>query len=150
MTSVERALDLPVPPARAWQAWVRDIHHWWTKPYYNDGKLVTGLSFEQRLGGVFVENWGEEAGFLVGRIVEWLPPQRLSYTWMEAGWRGAETLVRLTFSPIPSGTRLALVHEGFERLAEPEKLRQGYQFGVNELTERFLQYLQGQEASLKR
>lgn len=73
----------------------------------------------------------------------WLPPQRLAYTWTERRWRGVDTLVRLTFTPKGTGTHLTLLHEGFERLPEPEVMRQGYAHGVMEVTERLRMYLEG-------
>ncbi len=139
---IDRTITIAAPPERVWQAWVSEINRWWTKPYYNDHERVTGLSLEPRLGGRFVEEWGEGgAGFLIGQVVEWLPPQRLAYTWSERGWGGAVTLARLEFLPDDNGgTRLKFTHEGFERLPDGAQLRDGYEAGWGELSARLKSY----------
>lgn len=140
---VDRTLTIAASPARVWQAFVNDINAWWTAPYYNDSQRVTGLRFEPQVGGRFVEQWGGEAGFLIGHVVEWLPGERLSYTWSERGWGGVVTLVTLTFTPdAAGGTRLSFVHSGFERLPDGAKQRDGYEYGWNELAERLKKYVE--------
>lgn len=140
---VERTVLIAAAPQRVWQAWVQDINRWWTEPYYNDKSRVTGLEFEPRLGGRFMEKWGEDgSGFLIGHVVEWLPPQRLAYTWSERSWGGIVTQVSLELQPEGENTRLTLVHAGFERLPEAEKLRAGYDRGQGILIDQLKAYLE--------
>ena len=62
----ESAIAISAAPERVWQAWVEEINMWWTKPYYNDHSLVTGLHMEPGLGGRLIEKWGETgSGFLI-------------------------------------------------------------------------------------
>ena len=135
---VERTIRIAAAPGRVWQAWVEEMNQWWTKPYYNDHQRVTGLLLEPRLGGRYIEKWGEDgAGFLIGTVVEWLPPLRLAYTWSERGWGGVQTLIRLELAADePGGTRLTYTQEGFERLPEADRTRGGYQQGCEELLNR--------------
>jgi uncharacterized protein YndB with AHSA1/START domain len=142
--NVEKSLDLAAPPSRVWQAWTQDINRWWVRPYYNDAARVTGLRFEPFAGGRFVEEWGPDGrGFLIGHILEWLPPERLAYTWTETRWKGIATLVILDFQALTSGgTRLKVIHTGFERLPEAEKMRQGYAGGLGELLARLQGWLE--------
>jgi uncharacterized protein YndB with AHSA1/START domain len=135
---VERTITIAAKPERVWQAWVEEMNEWWTKPYYNDHGRVTGLSMEPWLGGRYIEKWDENgAGFLIGIIVEWLPPVRLAYTWSERGWGGVQTLVRIEFEPEEQGgTRLTYVQEGFDRLADSDRQRDGYGHGCDELLSR--------------
>jgi uncharacterized protein YndB with AHSA1/START domain len=141
---VERTLTIAAPPERVWKAWTEDINKWWTKPYYNDHALVTGLYMEPQLGGRFIEKWGEEGqGFLIGHVIEWLPPTRLAYTWSERGWGGVVTVARLEFtSDNGGGTHIRFTHEGFERLPESEQTRHGYNEGWSELSSRLKSYLE--------
>lgn len=84
---VERLITIAAPPERVWKAWVEEMNAWWTKPYYNDHDRVTGLLLEPRLGGRYIEEWGENGeGFLIGQVTEWLPPARLAYTWSRSSW----------------------------------------------------------------
>jgi uncharacterized protein YndB with AHSA1/START domain len=140
---VESSIVVAATPARVWQAWVEEMNQWWTKPYYNDHARVTGLYMEPKLGGRYVEKWGEEgAGFLIGTIVEWLPPLRMAFTWSESTWGGVHTLVRIELSAGErGGTRLQCTHEGFERLADGEQTGAGYQHGWEDLLGRLKAHL---------
>jgi len=141
---VDRTITIAAPPERVWKAWVEEMNAWWTKPYYNDHDRVIGLTLEPRLGGRYIEKWGENGeGFLIGHITEWLPPARLAYTWSERGWGGVATLARLEFQPDGNGgTRLAFTHEGFERLPDGDGQRDGYEYGWNELSGRLKNYVE--------
>jgi uncharacterized protein YndB with AHSA1/START domain len=141
---VDKTLTIAAPPKRVWKAWVEDINRWWTKPYYNDHERVTGLYMEPQLGGRFIEKWGENGeGFLIGHVIEWLPPTRLAYTWSERTWAGAVTVARLDFQPDGNGgTQLRFTQEGFERLAESDRQRDGYEYGWGELSGRLKAYLE--------
>ena len=134
-SSVDCSITVAATPERVWKAWVEEMNQWWTKPYYNDHALVTGLVMEPRLGGRYFEKWGEQGeGYLIGTIVEWLPPRRLAHTWSERGWAGINTLVRLEFSHAEGGgTMLRCTHEGFERLPDGAKAQHGYQEGWEDL-----------------
>lgn len=148
---VERKIIIAAPPERVWKAWVEEMNAWWTKPYYNDHDRVTGLHMEPGLGGRYMEMWGENGeGFLIGNVTQWLPPHRLAYTWSEADWQGVNTLIRIELQPDGAGgTVLSYTHEGFERLpAELQRspdgtaLHKRYDFGRNELSTRFKNYIE--------
>ena len=139
---VERSIVIDAKPERVWQSWVDEINAWWTEPYYIDAERVTGLRIEPRLGGLFIEEWGQDAGYVIGQVIEWLPPQRLAYTWAEKSWGGITTLVRLEFLPEGSGTRLALVHDGFERVPEGADQRAGYENGHGDLLGKLKAYIE--------
>ena len=140
---VERSIVIAASPERVWKAWVEDMNAWWTKPYYNDHARVTGLHMEPKLGGRYIEKWGEDgAGFLIGQVTVWLPPHRLAYTWTQMDWGGVTTLVQIEFQPDGNGgTKMVYIHEGFERLPD-ETLRSGYDSGWTELATRLKNYIE--------
>jgi uncharacterized protein YndB with AHSA1/START domain len=81
-----------------------------------------------------MEPWDEHgAGYLIGHIVEWLPPQRLACTWMEKAWSGVSTFVTIELTPVGKSTRIQLAHQGFERLPEGATLRSGFGQGWSDL-----------------
>ncbi len=140
---VERSMVIAAQPERVWQAWVSEMNRWWTKPYYVDPERVTGLVIEPRLGGRYLEKWGGDgSGYLIGHVIEWLPPLRLAYTWSEKSWGGIVTVVRLEFQPEGEGTRLSLVHEGFERLPDGVEQRAGYDRGGADLLGKLKAYVE--------
>ncbi len=140
---VERSLALPGTPERVWKGWTEDLNRWWVRPFYNDAERVTGLRFEPWAGGRFLEEWGPNGeGFLIGHVVQWLPPLRLAYTWTETRWAGISTLVTIDLAPKSGGqTHFHLVQSGFERLPDGEKMREGYASGHLQLVGRLEEFL---------
>jgi uncharacterized protein YndB with AHSA1/START domain len=140
---VERSVVIAAKPERVWRAWVSEMNNWWTRPYYMDAERVTGLAMEPHLGGRYIEKWDEAgSGYLIGHVIEWLPPQRLAYTWSEKSWAGVTTVVHLEFQPEGASTRLSLVHEGFERLPDGVAQRQGYESGSADLLGKLKAYVE--------
>ncbi len=143
-SKVEHQLTINAAPKRVWKAWVEEMNQWWTKPYYNDEARVTGQHFEPRVGGCYIEDWGEEGeGFLIGTVKEWLPPTLLAHTWTERDWAGADTFVRLELAPDPGGgTRLKFTHEGFERLPNSARRRSEHEHGWSDLIGKLKAFLE--------
>ena len=141
---VERTITINAKPERVFKAWVEDMNQWWTRPYYNDHDRIHGLYMEPKLGGRYIEKWDEDgSGFLIGTVIEWLPPLRLAYTWTEREWGGVNTLVRIEFAHDEQGcTRMTYVQEGFERLPESDTQRDGYEGGCKELLGRLKAYVE--------
>jgi uncharacterized protein YndB with AHSA1/START domain len=72
----------------------------------------------------------------VYRVVE--PPRRLSFSWAwedESGARGHETEVVVDFEPTPGGTRLTLLHHGFESKPARERHHSGWSATFDRLAE---------------
>jgi uncharacterized protein YndB with AHSA1/START domain len=148
---VDRTIVITASPERVWKAWVEEMNNWWIKPYYNDDDRVTGLYMEPRLGGAYIEKWGENGeGFLIGNITQWLPYKRLAYTWTQMDWQGVITLIQIEFELDGNGgTCMRYLHEGFERIpAELQTLKngmaldEGYDYGWNELSGRLKNYIE--------
>ena len=130
---VERNILIAAQPARVWQAWVSEMGAWWSEPYYMDAERVTGMNIEPRLGGLFVEQWGKDAGYLLGHVIEWLPPERLTCTWTEKGWAGIFTTVRLELRSEGAQTHVSLIHDGFEHLPDGAEQSRSYEGGWDDL-----------------
>jgi uncharacterized protein YndB with AHSA1/START domain len=61
------------------------------------------------------------------RVLE--PPRRLSFTWAwddDAGLRGHETEVTVTFEPVPGGTRMVLTQQAFRDKDGRDRHREGW------------------------
>ncbi len=141
MMKVEKTIVIAAKPDRVWRAWTSEIARWWTKPYFIDAERAAGLVIEPQIGGRFMEKWGDGgAGYLLGHVVEWLPPNRLAFTWTEKDWVGASTVVKVQFEPDGQGTRVTLVHEGFDRVPDGEGQRSGYDAGWGDLLSKLKAY----------
>jgi uncharacterized protein YndB with AHSA1/START domain len=82
------ALRVPAAPARAFEAFTREIACWWrSSPLFRitpqgDGELV----FEPGVGGRLVTRLGNGDSFEIGRISVWEPGKRLVFTWRQASF----------------------------------------------------------------
>lgn len=95
----------PHPPEKVWRAVTdpRAIAKW-----------LMANDFDARVGHRFqfrdkpIGNWD---GIVNGEILEADPPRRLVYSWVS---NVIDTRVAITLEPVPGGTKLRLVHSGFE------------------------------------
>src|SRR5215467_10884366 len=137
MLNIEQSIVIAASPERVWQALTGEIASWWTAPYLRDSSRAKGLIMEAYVGGRLMEPWDEHgAGYLIGHVVEWLPPERLACTWMEKAWSGVSTLVSIELSPDGQQTQVRLLHEGFERLPDGARQRSGIDEGWADLLHR--------------
>jgi len=103
-------VQIAVPPERVWRVL--------TTPE-GQSQFVPGaqrVEFEARLGGAFEWSGIVEAGgryTMRGSVMEFDPPHLLVLAWEWQNSGLPETVVRFTLEPIPSGTRVSLLHSGF-------------------------------------
>lgn len=86
---------------------------WWRSP---DFYRVTEFHMERRRGG----NWGMlavrhngEPFEVKGKVLEYDPPQQLTFTWNPSWQEIPTTKVSIRLSAVPEGALLRLVHSGF-------------------------------------
>lgn len=128
---VEKSLFVRCTPERAFEVFTREVRSWWPTAKHSVGQeKCVRVAFEERVGGRFYEEieGGEEA--LWGRVTLWDPPHRLTYTWHPGRGEGTAQLVAIRFAPEGDGTRVTLVHSGWEKLGEgAAEERAGYEPG---------------------
>ena len=130
--------EVAADPDTAFRAFVEQIGEWWhvDGPYWNDAERRVGMRMEPGPAGRLVEAYEAATGqgFEVGRIVGWQPGRRLAFLWRQANWQpGESTEVELLFEPSGPGTRVALEHTGWERVASDPTASEGYRDGWDEL-----------------
>lgn len=123
---------------RAFELFTAGINQWWRRGtyYWNDRDRARGLRFEPHVGGRFIEVYDEATGegFEIGRITVWEPGRRLAYTWRESDWGPEEqTQVDVRFEPVATGTRVTVVHSGWERVKNGAEISRGYATGHAQL-----------------
>jgi len=102
-------INVELAPAAAFDALVEQLA---------EGLARRGIRFEPRTGGAVV------AGTEVGRVVEWVPGERVSLEWRPASWAPQEvTTVDLRTDAIDGGTAITLELRGWDRvIREPGEL----------------------------
>ena len=120
---VEQEEYIEATPEQVWQvmASVEGIQQW-----------LGPNQYEARVGAAvrFDVNHDGQQFIMTGEVTRCDPPHTLAFTWTEqevgqAPWPVA-TLVTLTLTPEGSGTRVRLVHSGFERLPGAQQQYEGY------------------------
>jgi uncharacterized protein YndB with AHSA1/START domain len=106
MPEVIRTIDIPAPPSAVWRLLsTPDGLRSWLSPE---------LDIDLQLGGAYRMPGGDGESTISGVVLELVPEGRLVLSWLEedAGWVHPGRLV-VTLEPIPSGTRVGLIHDGF-------------------------------------
>jgi uncharacterized protein YndB with AHSA1/START domain len=140
MTELETRAVLPpvrksVTVARtgdeAFDIFTRGIARWWPmRPHSVSQERATSCALEPRVGGRVYETRDDGATFEWGRVTAWDPPHRLVLAWYPGREPSTAQEVEITFTAVPGGTRVDLVHRGWEAAgAGARDLREGYDRG---------------------
>ncbi|ORE98813.1 SRPBCC domain-containing protein [Aurantimonas sp. 22II-16-19i] len=81
------------------------------------------LEFEAQLGGRFVEPWIDPSGrerVTRAEVTAFHPPEGFVMVWADEDWE-FDTVVSVTLTPIDTGTRVTIEHQGWEKAAEPDR-----------------------------
>ena len=147
MSIVTESVTVKAPIEKVFAAYVERIDEWW--PRRTDNFRFTfapsdvdplHIRFEPQAGGRLYETFANGDEFVIGRITDYQPPQRLAYTWQDPDWP-AETLVEIEFAQSGDQTTLSLRHSGFEKLDAPG-MAAGYQQGSKEIYAIFKTWLE--------
>jgi uncharacterized protein YndB with AHSA1/START domain len=123
--TIEHVVDIPAPPERAFDAFVRELHEWWPQEYTWAGDALETIAIEPHDGGRCFERGPHGFHCDWGRVVAWEPPRRFAFTWQISPRRepvpdparASEVEVRVQPNG-DSGARVELEHRGFERHGE--------------------------------
>jgi uncharacterized protein YndB with AHSA1/START domain len=103
----------------AFRVFTDGIDGWWPRRTHSVfAERAEKVVLEGEVGGRFYEVATDDEEAEWGIVTVWEPPHRLAYTWYPG--RGPESAqeVDLRFTPEGSGTRVDLVHTGWEKLGD--------------------------------
>ena len=123
------SLRVPATPARAFEAFTREIASWWRSDRLfritpeGDGELA----FEPRVGGRLVTRLPDGKSFEIGRISVWQPGKRLVFTWRQANFSPEQsTEVEVLFEAVGSQTRVSIEHRAWDTIPQRHAARHGF------------------------
>jgi hypothetical protein len=119
----------------AFRLFTTEIGTWWpTGKYAIHAGAVREVVFEEHEGGEVYEISGAGERAHWATVTAWAPPGRVALSWHVNPEHPAPTDVEVTFERELEGTRLELVHTGWERLGERgAATRSNYDGGWNEV-----------------
>jgi uncharacterized protein YndB with AHSA1/START domain len=116
---LEKTVTVSRPPEVAFRVFTEAMAGWWPAATHSvGGPAVETVVFEPGVGGRIFERLGDGTEHAWGEVTEWVPPERLAFTWYPG--RGPESgqLVQVRFLPEGDGTRVELVQRGWETLGD--------------------------------
>jgi uncharacterized protein YndB with AHSA1/START domain len=129
MEPIEIEFTVSCSPAHAFYVWANKTSMWWPTGHSMSGDPDLVVTFEPAVGGRIFERTPSGAEHQWGEIIVWDPPTRLAYLWHLAVDRSDATDVEITFDPDPDGTRVRIVHSGWERLGSRARERRHRNLG---------------------
>lgn len=117
--AVRKSITVNAQPERAFEVFTSNIGDWWPlKTHSISGDRTASVMMETRLGGRLYETDAEDAEHEWGVITIWEPPHHLAFTWAVRRGPENEQKIEVTFTADDSGTRIDLVHTGWEKLGD--------------------------------
>ena len=128
---VRRTVVVDRPVEEAFRVFTEEIGKWWALDVHSLSLGRTGAPaetavMEGHVGGRLYERMSDGAEADWGRLHVWEPPHRVAFAWYVTG---TPTHVDVRFTAEGDGTRVELVHSGFDRLEDAERRRNGYDEG---------------------
>ena len=127
---LRKSVTVALPPGDAFALYTERIATWWPLRTHSvteeDAETVV---FEPGVGGRIYERAKDGTEHLWGTVTVWEPPARVVYTW-HPGRLEPRQLVEMRFLSDGDGTRLEVVHTGWEELGDEARATYAsYDFG---------------------
>ncbi|RJK97821.1 SRPBCC family protein [Vallicoccus soli] len=128
LPAVASSVHVPVDPTAAFDAFTAGIDRWWPRSHSVGSAPLARAVVEPRAGGRWYEVGEDGSECTWGEVLAWEPGARLALSWrIDGSWqadpdpaRASTVTVTFTAADGPDGrpgTRVDLVHDGFERHA---------------------------------
>lgn len=117
---VEHSVWVDCPPDEAFHLFTRSFGEWWPLAQHSIYKEdVEECEIEPWIGGRLVERTRDGREEEWGSVTEWDPPERFVFTWHPGRRQDPNETVDVRFETEADGTRVTLIHQGWNRSSEP-------------------------------
>lgn len=135
---VTKSIELRCTPEHAFEVFTDRLADWWPMDTYSVFGAGSVPTFEGRDGGRIYEMSADGATADWGIVLEWDPPRRVIFTWSPGRDTVVSTEIEIRFEATGGGTRVELVHRGWERFgADANARRDAYDGGWEAVLARF-------------
>jgi uncharacterized protein YndB with AHSA1/START domain len=113
---LRKSVVVACPAEHAFRVFTERLNDWWPFEGHSIFDGDAAIVWEPHAGGRVFERSSAGGEGVWGTIVAWDPPRSFVMTWHPG--RGEETAQELEvrFEPVEAGTRVELLHTGWERL----------------------------------
>lgn len=136
---VKKTLRVDLPIEVAFQLFTEQVNEWWPIDSHSvGGQAAAATTLEGKPGGRFYETQNDGSQVNWGRVLDWEPPKRIVLSFYPG--RAVDSAQRLvvSFCTEAGGTRLTLVHSGWERLAEQASaVHRNFEYGWDPILESY-------------
>jgi uncharacterized protein YndB with AHSA1/START domain len=126
MPQVIRSIDIDATPRAVWS--------WFTTQEALRRWISPNIEIDLHVGGSYRFLGPHEQTWISGNVLELEPEKTFILSWLEegSGWKNPARLI-ITLAPIATGTRVTLIHDGFEGIGRSDWLKtvQGYERGAD-------------------
>jgi len=128
---VHKKLKVRLPVEAAFRLFTEGMSRWWPLVTHSvGGELAETCIFEGWVGGHIYEVMKDGRQAEWGTVLAWEPFERVVFQWYPGRTPETTHEVTVTFSEIPGGAMLELVHTGWEHYGvEGQTKRDGYDIG---------------------
>jgi uncharacterized protein YndB with AHSA1/START domain len=124
---VIRSIEIHVPPSKVWRWFATQAG---LRPW-----ISSSIEIDLHVGGAYRFLGPDNRTWISGTVLELVPERSLILSWLEegCGWVNPARLV-ITLAPTPSGTRVTVIHDGFEGIGRPDwgETVQDYERGADQ------------------
>jgi uncharacterized protein YndB with AHSA1/START domain len=114
-----KAVTVALPVEEAFRLYTEGIATWWPYATHSvEEENVVTVVFEAKDGGRIYERAKSGAKHVWGTVLAWDPPRRVVHSWHPGRGEDSAQEVEITFEPVDSGTRVELVHTGWEKIGD--------------------------------
>lgn len=127
---VEKSVLVPLSPQDAFQLFTDGMAQWWPLDSHSlSGSREADVTVEPRTGGRIFETKPDGVRADWATITDWQPGAHLAFDWYVGRTPEDATQVSVGFIPMGNGTRVDLVHDGFDARMGGAEMRQMYHTG---------------------
>jgi uncharacterized protein YndB with AHSA1/START domain len=128
---IRKQLKVSLSVEQAFELFTAGIGKWWPLMTHSVGEQEAETCFfEGWVGGRIVEVLKDGSQSEWGRVLIWEPFHKVSFSWYPGRTPDRAQEVTVTFTEIPAGALVELVHVGWETLgAVAQDRRNGYETG---------------------
>lgn len=126
---IKKTLNVPLRPDEAFDLFTDRLADWWPTDSHSlsagDGDLPQDVRVDRHEGGYITETKADGETGRWGTITSWDRGRHLGISWYVGRDETEATDITVTFMPTDTGTRVELVHDGFDRLGETAMITHG-------------------------